>query len=336
MTKLAFIVLLLAPAVAFAGPDKGKPAPGEQKEADKHFKAGVALFKESKYSEALAEFERAYEIAPHPLVLYNIASCHRELSHYGDAVKFYRQFLDEGKAAKVAAGKLKAAQADLDALLARVATVKVTVTPADAQLTVDGAPGSSEMLLAPGEHKVVAKAPGHKDEEKTVRVASGDLVEVSLTLAETPKMVITAEKPLEAAVVPPTRYSGESPQRRFALGAAFGTNLLAVADTGAPSLGVSIAATSRVEVGVDAVLVAFAVMPSVRVRLAGDAFSVHATAAVPVAFAMSETFVAAAVGLGLRYRATPSLAFRLESLASFASKDHGTTVPTFIGGELWF
>jgi hypothetical protein len=56
----------------------------------------------------------------------------------------------------------------------------------------------------------------------------------------------------------------------------------------------------------------------------------------PVAFAMSETFVAGAVGLGLRYRATPSLAFRLESLASFASKNHGTTLPTFIGGELWF
>ncbi len=45
--------------------------------------------REAKYTEALAEFERAYEIAPHPLVLYNIASCHREMSHYGEAVKFY-------------------------------------------------------------------------------------------------------------------------------------------------------------------------------------------------------------------------------------------------------
>lgn len=327
MMRTALIVIVATSASAYAG---------DQKEADRHFKSGVAFFNEAKYTEALAEFERAYEIAPHPLVLYNIASCHRELSQYGDAVKFYRQFLSEGKAAKVAASKLKTAQADLDALLARVATVKVTVTPADAQLTVDGAPGSPEMLLAPGEHKVVAKAPGHKDEEKTVRVASGDLVEVSLTLAETPKMVITAEQPhIDAAIIPPTRTFVPAP-KRFALGAAFGTNLLAVADTGAPALGLSMAATSRVEVGVEAVLVAFAVMPSVRVRLAGDAFSVHATAAMPVAFAMSETFVAGAVGVGLRYRATPALAFRLESLASFASKNHGTTLPTFVGGELWF
>jgi hypothetical protein len=77
-------------------------------------------------------------------------------------------------------------------------------------------------------------------------------------------------------------------------------------------------------------------MPSVRVRLVGDAFSVHAVAAMPIAFDEMETFVTGAVGLGVRYHATPSLAFRLESLASFAGKTYGTTLPTFIGGELWF
>lgn len=322
------LIVIAVSSVAYAG---------DQKEADRHFKSGVAFFNEAKYTEALAEFERAYEIAPHPLVLYNIASCHRELSHYGEAVKFYRQFLDEGKAAKVAPAKLKTAQADLDALLARVATVKVTVTPADALIFVDGAAGSADMLLAPGEHRVSAKAPEHKDAEKVIRIASGDLVEVSLVLEEVPKMKIVQDYPHpDAAIYKPREFTPPPERKRFALGAAFGTNLLAVADTGAPALGVTIAATSRVEVGVEAVLVAYAVMPSVRVRLAGDAFSVHATAAVPVAFAMSETFVAGAVGLGLRYRATPSLAFRLESLASFASKDQGTTLPTFVGGELWF
>ena len=80
-------------------------------------------------------------------------------------------------------------------------------------------------------------------------------------------------------------------------------------------------------------------MPSLRVRLAGDAFSVHAIAAVPIVFPdgeMASTFVAGAGGLGLRYRPSPMLSFRLEALASFAGKDHGTTVPAFLGGELWF
>src|SRR5262245_60656219 len=67
-----------------ARPDaKPEPAPTPeeqlQREADRHFQSGVALYKEANYSEALAEFGRAYEISPHPLVLYNIAECHREL-----------------------------------------------------------------------------------------------------------------------------------------------------------------------------------------------------------------------------------------------------------------
>src|SRR5512147_1583179 len=102
-----------------------EPAKHEQAQADRYFKSGVQLFKEGKFSEALAEFTRAYEIAPHPLVLYNIAGCHRELSHYGEAVSFYERFLAEGKG-QVPAARLTAAQTELDGILARIARVTVT------------------------------------------------------------------------------------------------------------------------------------------------------------------------------------------------------------------
>jgi hypothetical protein len=342
---------LLSSAVAVAGPD-AKPAAAEQKEADKHFKAGVALFKEAKYSEALAEFERAYEIAPHPLVLYNIATCHRELSHYGDAVKFYRRFIKEGPAAKVAAAKIKTAQTELDAVLARIARVTVTVSSgAGTEVLVDGislgtAPFSEPIILPPGEHKIVARAIGHKDAERTVRVASGDEVEVTLTLADapadTPTAVATTQTEVTQDPAPGQQVQRtiEAPaQKRFSVGAAFGTNLRAVADTGAPTLGLGFSINDRIQLGVDAVVVAYAVMPSVRVRLAGDKVSVHAAAAMPISITndgMSETFVAGAVGVGLRIRPMPSFSLRLESFASFAGKDHGTTLPAFVGGELWF
>src|SRR5262245_60839463 len=96
------VLLLFAVAspVAAAPHKKAPPKPSkktpEQKEADRHFKSGVALYNEQKFTEALAEFERAYEIAPAPIVLYNIAACHRDLSHYGEAVKYYNKFLTEG------------------------------------------------------------------------------------------------------------------------------------------------------------------------------------------------------------------------------------------------
>jgi hypothetical protein len=332
-------IVLAAWAPAVAAPKKQEQT-AQKKEADRHFKSGVALYKEAKYSEALAEFERAYEIAPHPLVLYNIATCHRELSQYGLAVKYYQRFISEGKD-KVPAARIKEAQTELDAVLARIARVTIRIEGGEgAKVILDGnelgtMPLDAPLIVPPGEHRLVVRAEGKQDAERSVRVASGDEIEVTLTLVEKPAPIVE-----QRVVVDTLSPSLAAPvQKRFGVGLAFGTNLMNVGETGAPSVGGSFAVTSRVEIGIDAVVVAFAVMPSVRVRLAGEQLSVHAAAALPIAFTggeMSETFVAGAVGLGVRYRATPAFAVRLESFASFATKDHGTTVPTFVGGELWF
>lgn len=346
------LVVLASAVPADAKPKKKPPAKkepkadppdkvpsSEQKEADRHFKSGVELYKEAKYSEALAEFERAYEISPHPLVLYNIAVCHRELSHYQQAVKFYKRFITEGKG-QVPGAKLTTAQTELDGILARIARVTVTVSPDGATLLVDdqelGTLVEMPLVLSPGEHRLVARMAGRTDAVRVVRVASGDELAVDLKTTET-----EPPKRDDKVAPAPVIHDLATPRAgRFAVGAGFGLDLReAIGETGAPSLGLAVALGSRIVIGADAILVAYAVMPSVRVRLAGDTFSVHAIAAVPIVFpegAMSSTFVAGAGGLGLRYRPTPMLSFRLDALASFAGKDHGTTVPAFVGGELWF
>lgn len=315
--------------------EPARPKTAEQQEADRHFGSGVTLYKEGKYAEALAEFERAYEIAPHPLVLYNIAGCHRELSRYAEAVKYYRRFLDEGKDV-VTKVRLDNAQTELGDILARIARVTVTVPQVEgAELVLDGEavgtmPLDMPLVLAPGEHKLRARAPGYRDAERVLRLASGDELEVELTLSELPP------EPKVVSVRKPARR--QAPARRFSLGAGFGTNLRQAGETGAPSARLALA-LGRVELGVEGVFVAYAVVPSLRVRLLGDALSLHLVGAAPVAIkagAMEETFVAGAGGLGLRYRVSPALAFRLETYASYAGKAHGTTVPTFLGGELWF
>jgi hypothetical protein len=343
---IALLLGLAAPSVQAAPrpkkPPVVKPEPrtAAQLDADRHFKSGVALFKEAKYTEALAEFERAYEIAPHPLVLYNIAGCHRELSHYGEAVTYYGRFLTDGKDV-VPAARLTAAQAELDGILARVARVTVTITPAvdGTTLTLDGAVldhPAMPLILPPGEHKLLAHAEGRRDAEKTVRVASSDEVAIELELGEVPppwvdKPVLGPQPVVPGTVRPP----------RFAVTAGFGTNLrrASEADTGSPSLGFDVAIGTRLELGVDVVVPAYAVIPAVRVRLAGDELSVHLVGALPIAITdgpMSETFVAGGAGLGLRYFPMPRLAFRLESYVAFAAQPHGTTIPTFLRGELWF
>ncbi|TMQ09721.1 MAG: hypothetical protein E6J91_29375 [Deltaproteobacteria bacterium] len=87
------------------------------------------------------------------------------------------------------------------------------------------------------------------------------------------------------------------------------------------------------------VFVAWAAVPSVRVRLAGDVLAVHAIAALPIALkdgANMDRFVAGAGGLGVRYRPMPHFAMRLESYVAYAGKAHGVSIPMFLGGELWF
>ena len=344
MNRITLLLVAMLPLSAVAAPkkDKKEGPTVEQKEADRHFKSGVELYKEGKVSEALAEFERAYEIAPHPLVLFNIATCYRDLSFYGKAVHYYERFLAEGKG-KVPPARLKEAQSDLDTLNGRIARVSVKITgPADTKLSLDGKELSSSdetLMVAPGEHKLVARAPGHKDAEKTVRVASGDRVEAALVLEKLEPLVVNTRVERTDPTETTLRVEAPLSRKRFMLGAAYGTNLLLFSETGAPTLGLGFAVHPRIEIGVDAVVVAYAVMPNVRVRLAGDKLGVHATVAMPVSFTdgeMSETFIAGAAGLGLRFRATPALALRLESLVSFGTKDRGTTLPTFLGGELWF
>jgi hypothetical protein len=131
-----------------------------------------------------------------------------------------------------------------------------------------------------------------------------------------------------------------APRRvRFAIGAGFGTNLRLAGETGAPSLGAALAIGARLELGLDAVMVAYAIIPSIRVRIAGDDLALHAIGAVPYSLpsgSMSQRFAAPAIGLGLRYRPTPSLAVRLEGYAAFAGRGHGTAIPMFLGAERWF
>jgi hypothetical protein len=127
--------------------------------------------------------------------------------------------------------------------------------------------------------------------------------------------------------------------RRLSVSAAFGTNTLEIGDTGAPTLGAAFAFSDRFSLGVDAVLVAYSVIPQLRVRLFGDLFSMHLIAALPLNFSNGddrEFFAAGAGGAGVRYALNDRMALRVEAMVSYAGSERGLTVPAFAGGELRF
>ncbi len=63
-------------------------------EARAHFKKGMDSISAGKYDEGIGELQKAYQILPHPNVLYNIARAYAEAGDLDEATTYFRKYLD--------------------------------------------------------------------------------------------------------------------------------------------------------------------------------------------------------------------------------------------------
>jgi tetratricopeptide (TPR) repeat protein len=61
--------------------------------AKRHFDRGEKLYTLTKFSEALAAYQEAFDAAPLPAFLFNIGQCYRNLGDYESAIFSYRKYL---------------------------------------------------------------------------------------------------------------------------------------------------------------------------------------------------------------------------------------------------
>jgi tetratricopeptide (TPR) repeat protein len=80
------VLLALAPRAAHADAKSAKP----------FYDRGITHYNLGHFAEAIAEFEKAYQEDPAPILLFNIAQAHRQSGNAERAIFFYRRFL-EGK-----------------------------------------------------------------------------------------------------------------------------------------------------------------------------------------------------------------------------------------------
>lgn len=98
---LAFVVGMLGVAnTAFAQPssrqvaDKSRgPSPAQKLKAKRYVDAGLVHQEEGEYEEAIRMFRKAYELIPHPQLLYNIGLAHSMAGHRQSALDYFRQYL---------------------------------------------------------------------------------------------------------------------------------------------------------------------------------------------------------------------------------------------------
>jgi tetratricopeptide (TPR) repeat protein len=78
------------------------------------FGEGNAAYAQGQYREALTAFEAAYQLAPLPGFLFNVAQCHRQLGHFTQAASAYRRFLSLSEKEPTNAAMVKELIAEMD------------------------------------------------------------------------------------------------------------------------------------------------------------------------------------------------------------------------------
>jgi outer membrane receptor protein involved in Fe transport len=177
-----------------------------------HFKRGLTLYEEGDARAALAEFRKAYELAPHFAVLFNVGQVCVQLRDYACALDAFERYL-EGGGREVPADRRAPVEARIATLRGRVARLAVTTSVVDVRIAIDDVPVGTTPLAGPlrvsvGQRKISAERDGYVPVTRYVDVASSEDVELAITMTSAlpPPVVVTApppppKPPMEVSVV---------------------------------------------------------------------------------------------------------------------------------------
>lgn len=91
------LALLASTAASYGG------APADESTSKRAFDRARHHYNLGEFETALAYFKDAYQAAPLPALLFNIAQCHRNLGNVREAIFFFERYLEERPAAPDAA-----------------------------------------------------------------------------------------------------------------------------------------------------------------------------------------------------------------------------------------
>lgn len=181
--SLACLLPLLFPRSAQAQPWTPReptgvqPTPSEIEEASRRYKKGIQLYDvEGDVGSALVELERAYDIAPNFIVLFNIGQVARTARDYVTSQRAFEAYLRYG-GASVPADKRNQVENELRTLRDLVATIKITTNATEGSVLVDdlehGRLPLAGVQVNPGSHKVTIQS-GTRASSKNITVVGGE------------------------------------------------------------------------------------------------------------------------------------------------------------------
>jgi tetratricopeptide (TPR) repeat protein len=172
-------------------------AQAEDKRPSEHYDQAVVDYKLGRFEKAAAGFERAYELDPDPLLLFNIAQARRHLATAGGvteierAIFFYERYLADAPAG----AKAGSARNHLAELRGRLAEARAAVQAAAPAEDAAAAPASAPSVPGPAADSPAAAPQGEADALAPLQpgpLAPPALVESSRPPAWRPAMISVA------------------------------------------------------------------------------------------------------------------------------------------------
>lgn len=202
----AAVVAIPATAHAQSAPSR---VPGKEV-AKRLFEEGVDLEKKSEFAGALAKYKEAEQITATPGLRFHKGYCLEQLGKLAAALEEY-EAADKLATATNKADVHSAVILRLEPLRARVPqiAIRLATTAKDVEVQLDGGAVGPHLLegkafrLDPGEHVVVARAPGYKTFTRNVQVPERITMTVDVSL----------DRAVTASVVPVSPVSPVSPAK---------------------------------------------------------------------------------------------------------------------------
>jgi len=159
--------------------------------------AGIKLYQQQKFEEALDKLKRAQELYDAPVHLLYMARCYVKLNKLVEGAEAYRRLVRtelDASSPDVFQTAVADGEKELAEVEPRIPTLTINVTPSDApglRITLDGEAVSAAVVgverpVNPGERTVVAEAPGYLSVETSATLQEGQSEQVSLTLEVDP------------------------------------------------------------------------------------------------------------------------------------------------------
>lgn len=205
LPSFAVLALALVPVLSITLPvpdaahAQASPSDADRERARTEFQRGVAAVEAQDFRTALAAFQEAYRLAPHPSVRLNMANCYEHLNQPIEALFHYEHFLTEAQ--RPASAQRREVEASIRRLRASVGEIVLHVSPDGATVTIDSterrrAPIAEPIRVGVGPHVIDVEAEGFAPGHQVVEIAGGQTARVEIRLNR-PEVATATPAPAE-------------------------------------------------------------------------------------------------------------------------------------------